>query len=288
MKPQHWGDGDMPPVGPRCANCRDRARILTSIGGRGPQVVARERFLGQFARLSCGKNLHRALPRPRCLLAKLVGRSRIPSALGASRGARVSTLPPRRERRTRCRRRGTVTAVACPHLEILFQNARLKNGPQPRELRVALPTQLNYIRARPTRSRSLAIPAGSRCPLHGRSAPIGLPGARGLCSPAFPLRLWGDEHEAAPPTWAETADEAGPPDEARLRPPRPASRVAKRALSRAPGRFVEALNNLGPLVSSNAVNADDGRSPLTEPAAKQTGAAQTAPVCATTWRGEPS
>ena len=31
---------------------------------------------------------------------------------------------------------------------------------------------------------------------------------------AFALPTWGDEHEAAPPTSAETADEAQAPDEA--------------------------------------------------------------------------
>ena len=124
------------------------ARELASIGARGPQVVARERFLGQFARLSCGKSLHRALPRPRCLLAKLVGRSRIPSALGASRGARVSTLPPLLERRTRCRCRGTVTAVACPHPGIFYRMRDPKTAPN-RAAGMALATQLHYIRAGP-------------------------------------------------------------------------------------------------------------------------------------------
>ena len=67
---------------------------------------------------------------------------------------------------------------------------------------------------------------------------------------AFALPAWGDEHEAAPPTSAETADEAQAPDEAA------APGIADaRALVDA-GRFVEALNILGPLISANAVEAN--------------------------------
>ena len=148
--------------------------ILTSIGGRGAQVFTRERFLGQFAHLSCGKSLHRALPRPRCLLAKLVGRSRIPSALGASRGARVSTLPPLLERRTRCRRRGTVTAVACPHLS---SSISLNGG---RELRSLAYAPFGAARGRVLRTCGPALfMADARLACQALEA---LP-------PAFPLRL---------------------------------------------------------------------------------------------------
>ena len=69
----------------------------------------------------------------------------------------------------------------------------------------------------------------------------------------FALPAWGDEHEAAPPTSAETADEAQAPDEDAA-PAAPGIADA-RALVDA-GRFAEALNILGPLVSGNAVEAN--------------------------------
>ena len=69
----------------------------------------------------------------------------------------------------------------------------------------------------------------------------------------FALPAWGDEHEAAPSTSAETADEAQAPDEAAA-PAAPGIADA-RALVDA-GRFVEALNILGPLISANAVDAN--------------------------------
>ena len=69
----------------------------------------------------------------------------------------------------------------------------------------------------------------------------------------FALPAWGDEHEAAPSTSAETADEAQAPDEAAA-PAAPGIAEA-RALVDA-GRFVEALNILGPLISGNAVEAN--------------------------------
>ena len=70
---------------------------------------------------------------------------------------------------------------------------------------------------------------------------------------AFALPAWGDEHEAAPPTSAETADEA----QASGEPEAPAAPgiADARALVDA-GRFVEALNILGPLISGNAVEAN--------------------------------
>ena len=74
---------------------------------------------------------------------------------------------------------------------------------------------------------------------------------------AFALPAWGDEHEAAPPTSAETADEAQAPDEAAApaAPGQAAGQAQAQALIAA-GRFVEALNILGPLISANAVDAN--------------------------------
>ena len=70
---------------------------------------------------------------------------------------------------------------------------------------------------------------------------------------AFALPAWGDEHEAAPPTSAETADEAQASD-APEAPAAPGIADA-RALVDA-GRFAEALTILGPLVSGDVVEAN--------------------------------
>ena len=128
-----------------------------------------------------------------------------------------------------------------------FHSARdPKTGPR-RAAGMALATQLHYIRAGP--------PVGSARNSYRFTMPLTL-----ICRAAavaaclvFALPAWGDEHEAAPPTSAETADEAQAPDEAAA-PAAPGIADA-RALVDA-GRFVEALNILGPLISGNAVEAN--------------------------------
>ena len=125
-----------------------------------------------------------------------------------------------------------------------------KTGPN-RAAGMALATQLHYIRAGP--------PVGSARNGYRFTMPLTL-----ICRAAavaaclvFALPAWGNEHEAAPPTSAETADEAQAPDEAKA--PDAADQAAGQADARAliaAGRFVEALNILGPLISANAVDAN--------------------------------